>query len=299
MSNRSRISVASASALLILVAGGFVYLRGTSTPVAVDDAVERFRASTPAPTAASNAGEQDEPGGPDAAERPAGTPLAPISGAAAPPFPEAGIRPLPAEGVYVYATTGYDHVDALGGSRHDYPDETTITVRHGGCAFTERWDVLAERWDERESCRTPGGDRLHRVTSYHSFFRQGDTRTLDCQGFTYPASAEPGDTWTTSCTGAGDEEDEATFVVTTLRAVGWETVEVAGRQLETLHVRADSEITGEQQGESHRDVWGSRELGIVLRERASVRSESTQPAIGKVTYTEEYEIRLTSLEPRT
>lgn len=292
MSHRIRILVASLASLVVLVAGGFVYLRGGSTAVPVDEAVERFRDATPAPTPTFTAQPTDgEPTAPGATGRTAAAP-APTSSTAV-EGPAGGTRPLPPEGVYVYATTGYDHVTALGGSSHTYPDETTITVRHGGCAFTERWDVLAERWDERESCRTPGGDTLHRVTSHHEFFRQGDTRTFSCQGFTYPLAATPGETWEARCS------SDTTSVVTTLRAVGWEMVEVAGRQLETLHVRADTQITGEQQGESHRDVWGSRDLGIVLRERAQVRSVSTQPTIGEVTYTEEYEIRLTSLEPRT
>lgn len=290
MSRRTRIVVASVAALVVLVAGGFVYIRGGSTPVPVNRAVDRFRAATPAPTPTPDLPASESTRGMTAAAPHASAaPQAARDGGSAP----SSTRPLPPEGVYVYATTGYDHVTVLGGSRHTYPDETTITVRHGGCGFTERWDVLAERWDERESCRTPGGDTLHRVTSYHEFFRQGDSRTFACEGFTYPVGAKPGDTWTTRC------ESDTTVATTTLRAVGWETVEVAGQRLETLHVHATTGIDGEQQGESQRDVWGSTDNGLVLRERAMIRSVSNQPAVGEVTYTESFEIRLTSLEPRT
>lgn len=290
MTRRSRLATIGTCFAIIFVAGGFVYLRGGSTPLPVDQAVERFRAATPAPKTSADPGDQRRSAqSADVSVSAAGA----ANDEAAPTSAPSAVRPLLPEGVYVYATTGHDEVDVLGGNGHTYPDETTITVRHAGCGVTERWDVLDERWDERESCRTAGGDVLLRVTSYHEFFRQGDTRTLSCDGYTYPAGAQPGDTWSARCA------TDTTVASTTLRAVGWETVEVGGQKLRTLHVRADTKLSGEQQGESHRDVWGSQDAGLVLRERASVRSQSRQPAVGAVTYTEEFEIRLKSLEPRT
>jgi hypothetical protein len=200
---------------------------------------------------------------------------------------------LPPVGVYVYTTTGEDDVDVLGGSRHDYPAQTTITVRHAGCGLTERWDVLKERWDERESCRSGQGDLLRRVTSYHEFFRHGDERTLRCDGFTSPAGVKPGASWISKC------RTDTMSATTTLRAIGFETVDVGGKHLRALHIRADTKLSGEQQGGSHRDVWGSQDNGLVLLERATVDSDSTQPVFGKTHYHERYEIKLTSTTPRT
>jgi hypothetical protein len=194
--------------------------------------------------------------------------------------------------VYVYATTGDDDVDILGGSKHVYPSRTTITVRHNGCALVERWDVLKERWDERESCRTSGGDALRRLASYHEFFRHGDTRTFECSGFSYPAGDAPGTSWTVNCRSGN------VMTVTRLTAVAWEDVVVAGTHVRTLHVHASTRLTGEQQGTSERDVWGSSTNGLVLRERARVDTDSTQPVFGKTHYHEQYEIRLTSLTPQ-
>jgi hypothetical protein len=130
-----------------------------------------------------------------------------------------------------------------------------------------------------------------RVTSYHQFFRQGDQRTLRCDGFTYPTGARPGDKWTMRCA------SETTKATSTLRAVGYEDVVVNGKPLRALRVRVDTTVSGEQTGKGHRDVWGAQESGLVLRERSFLRSESVQPAIGRVTYHEEYELRIKSLTP--
>lgn len=288
MSKRSSIVTGISAALVLFLAAGSIYLRGGSTPVPLTDAVERYRSATPLPQAATK---QERSTAQRERERPT-TESETVDPTSDEPIADPA-RPLPPEGVYAYATEGHDEVDILGGNRHTYPDETTITVRQAGCGTIERWDALDERWDERESCHEEGGDTLARVTSYHEFFRHGDERTLVCDGYTYPSGAQPGDSWTTTC------ETPNTKAVTALRAVEFEGVEVGGRTVRTLHVRADTVLSGEQKGESHRDVWGSSENGIVLKETAMIESESVQPGFGTVTYTESYEIRLKSLQPKT
>jgi hypothetical protein len=274
---------------ILLIAVGFASLRGASTPVDVGTVVERFRAAKTRPLRSAPSGQKRvksiESTQRSATGRTAAyTPMDAKS--------ESRRRPIPAEGVYVYATTGGDDVDVLGGSRHTYPAETTITVSHGGCGFVERWDALAERWDERESCQTPQGDMLRRTTSYHEFFGHGDERTLVCDGFTYPAAVQPGSSWTMRCA------SENTTAVITLTAVGFEDVDVAGTAVRCVHVRAEEKIGGEQDGTGVRDVWGSEEFGIEVRERSTLTSYSNQPVFGRTRYHESYEIRLNSLEPR-
>jgi hypothetical protein len=194
--------------------------------------------------------------------------------------------------VYVYATRGGDEVDVLGDSRHTYPSETTVTVRRAGCGFVERWDALAERWDERESCRTVQGDTLRRTTSHHEFFGRGDTRTLRCDGFTYPAAAQPGARWSMRCA------SQNTTAESTLTAVGWEDVDVGGVLVKTLHVHVSTKISGEQEGTTVRDVWGSVDTGVAVREHATLTSHSNQAVFGRTRYHEEYDIRLKTLQPR-
>lgn len=287
MSRRSRWAVLVAAMSIACLAGGFVYLRGGSTPVPVGSAVERFRArgstvveleaDAPSPTeveASQAIGPQVRvPASVEVARGPTG-------------------RPRPAEGVYVYATTGGDEVDVLGGSRHTYPAQTTITVRHAGCGLVERWDALEERWDERESCRRPGGDTLKRMTSFHEFFGHADQRTLHCTGFTYPAGFQPGASWVSRCA------SENTTAESKLTAVGWEDLDVAGEPVRTMHVHVETKLSGEQVGTSVRDVWGSSETGLVIREHTKLESFSNQPVFGRTRYREEYDIRAMSLEPR-
>jgi hypothetical protein len=100
--------------------------RDTSTEVAVDAVVDEFRAATtdgPATTA-------------PATTAPATS--APVETT----HPAAPSRRLPSPGVYVYATTGSESVDALAGTDHDYPAETTITVLRAGCGVVLRWVAL-------------------------------------------------------------------------------------------------------------------------------------------------------------
>lgn len=286
MSVRWRWAALGVALVIATVATGFVYLRGGSTPVSVDSAVERFRGRGDAVTAVERATPQPPVGAKTHAARDASAPAVVESAST-----ERG-RPMPAEGVYVYATTGGDEVNVLGGSRHEYPPETTVTIRHGGCGVIERWDALEERWDERESCRTSQGDRLKRMTSFHEFYGRADERTMHCTGFTYPAGFEPGQTWTSTCA------SDATKATTTLTAVGWEDVDVDGVMVRAVRVQAKTTVSGDQEGTSERDVWGAADRGLVLRERVTLTTYSNQPVFGRTRYHEAYEIRLTSLEPR-
>jgi hypothetical protein len=288
MTRRSGWAAIIASLSVLLIAVGFTFLRSSSTPVDVGTAVERFRAAKTVPVRSEQAIRVEQHSSVAVGTHPSreADPRRSVTAVA----PKG--RPLPAEGVYVYATTGGDDVDVLGGSRHQYPDETTVTVRHNSCGFVERWDALDERWDERESCRTAAGDELHSTTSHHEFFGKGDTRTLRCSGLTYPAGAEPGDAWTLRCASA------STSAVIQMSAVAWENVDVAGTAVRTLHVHAVEKISGDQVGSGVRDVWGSRETGIVIRERSEMTSYSNQPVFGRTRYHEAYEVKLRSLEAR-
>lgn len=283
------------AAAIALLAGGLIVLRGGSTPVPVDDVVHRYRAGPTAPPSAATASPRGT--GPAEASPPdAQRGVAPsVQRRAGAPAGEASTRPRPAEGVYLYDTEGGESVDVFGGSRHTYPDTTTITVTHTGCGSIERWDALEERWDERETCRRPDGDHLVRVTSFHRFFSQSDERTMRCEGLVYPAGAQPKDSWTTVC--RGDEGDARS----TGRAIGIEELEVDGVTVRTLHVRVTTNVDASsdgQTGRSSRDVWASLDTGIVILERAEVDTTGREPVVGDVRYTESYEIRLRSLEPR-
>ncbi len=290
VSPRLHVAAGTAAMSVIAIAVGVFYLRGGSSPVDVAEAVERFRTTTTSVT-------PETPTQPDRAAPVRETaelhakPSAAPDAAADSPVRSVG-RPRPPEGVYVYATRGGDEVDVLGGSRHTYPSETTVTIRHAGCGLVERWDALDERWDERETCQTPNGDALKRFTSFHEFFRHADERTYECDYLAYPIGAKRGDSWTGRCV-SGES-----IVKQTGRAIGFETLVVDGVRVNALHVRVDVTLTGEQEGTGVREVWGDRETGLSILEKATTTSYSTQPVFGRTRYHEKVEIRLTSLQPR-
>ena len=131
----------------------------------VDEAVERFRSST---TVAGS--------GPTVATNPTTTVAAttiPASTTTLPP------RTTPTLGVYVYATTGDEAIDALTGVHHTYPAQTTITVVPGGCGVQLRWAPLVERYEQWDECPSPdGGLATHRLHQLPHVLQPGRGRLL-------------------------------------------------------------------------------------------------------------------------
>jgi hypothetical protein len=105
----------------------------------------------------------------------------------------AAAEALPVAGVYRYATEGGEEVDALGGTRHDYPLETTITVTPTDCGVRFRWDALEERYEVWELCGTGGALSIVEYTSFHRFFGQPDRQHYACAvaGEVLPATIAP------------------------------------------------------------------------------------------------------------
>lgn len=258
---RRWIVAAVAAALVVVVAGGvWSYLHPGTSPVPVRDAIDRFR--------------KDD----------AGSPIAEA---------EAAER-LPEPGVYVYATTGFERLDALGGSRHAYPAQTTMTVERNGCGIRERWAPLEQRWQEYQRCWRGGGQALLADTGHHEFFRQSATRTFACEDGVWllPPEADIGSTWTKRC-------HNADGIDTTRRGrvVGSPTIRVGGKDVRTIHVRYDDIITGASEGTAALDWWVDQRTGLTVRivQRVDTRNDSP---IGRVGFHDEYRLALTSTTPQ-
>ncbi len=113
------------------------------TPVAVADAVHRFRSTELSGTA--------HRGGPDI-------------------------------GVYVYATDGWERVSSANITHH-YPARTTLTVTDTTCGLRIRWDGLAGRWAQWDLCRTASGWHLEHYVDAHKFLYVQDIHEYTCAGF--------------------------------------------------------------------------------------------------------------------
>jgi hypothetical protein len=299
--------VIAISSVLVFVAGTGVLLthsRDGATPLSAADALSRFRTSataarqvdpaarTDATMTASTAGRSASPTATVSATAPEGrTSERPTPSTAAPP---ADADPLPADGVYLYNTTGSEEVDILGGAHHDYPAQTTITVQRAGCGLVTRWDAIRERWDERRSCLVDRRQDVREVIQYHEFFGTADERHFTCDpgSFDRPADETPGATWTVRC--ATDD----TVATTTLTLVGVESVDVGGQSVEALHVRSVTSVDGATKGTQRFESWLLRTNGLLVR-RVSTNDSISNSPFGKTHYREHYELRLTSLQPQT
>jgi hypothetical protein len=241
-----------------LLLGGFFKLRDRAVPVTVAQALADFR-------------EQGEASEPSANET----------------------SSLQQEGVYVYTTTGFENVDALAGARHPYPAQTTITVTQEGCGLRTVWRPLEQRTDDGITCIQ--GDRLlaARFVTAHEFFQKKDRRDFRCAAATLlmPVRPAAGQTWTMHC------RSEDTTSVSRGQVIGIEDLDIGGRMVSTVHVRLVSTLRGGSNGTRTADAWLLPSNGLMVRTIARARI-SARSVLGNVHYAEDYEMNLTSLEPR-
>lgn len=239
------------------------FFNDKATPLTTDAALERYRSSTVAATTTTVATEA---------------------------------QTLPTTGVYRYATVGRESIDALDGTEHIYPDETTITFAAVGCGVEMRWDALVERRDIWNLCITEAGIELQpNGDAYHVFFGQEEIEPIECDRSVVliptgaddaPASSEP---VPLTCTIGGDPWLPV-----------WQVLErhvrtVEGVSVEVQHVRMT--VTDEDEFSEHIILdWYLDEHGLLIA--AELTKETlADTVLGGVTYKESYTLDLVSLAP--
>lgn len=199
--------------------------------------------------------------------------------------------PVP-EGVYVYRTEGLEKTDALTGVTHRYPRHSTITVTGDPCGVRMRWDVLEGRSTTWTYCLTAEGWEIASQAERHTFFGRTERTTYACtETPVRPAGDRPGTSFPVSCATGSSEERGAGHVV------GRETVQVAGRPVETVHLRKRTSFSGEIRGRATHDVWLARTSGVPVR-LVMVSQTTNDSPVGDVHYDEDVSLRLVSLAPR-
>jgi hypothetical protein len=274
MRDKSRLWRSLSLLVVAVLAIGFIgwrlLLRDTTTPIDVAAAVESFGESGAAgPTSASQ-----------------GTPQTSETGSA-------GAAPVP--GVYVYDTTGSEGVDALAGTRHDYPAVTTITVEPAGCGTTYRWLPLKERRDEWTLCRQDSGLVLVEYNVFHRFFGQDSLLEYTCneEAVLVAGVSGTGATRTATCTTGIERE-----VLTITEAPG-ASVQIGGKPVDAVEVEIAVALSASDDnvnGNGITTVWFDMETGLILKWVQSETSTADSP-IGAVDYDETFELVLQSLEP--
>ena len=256
-----------------------VWFRDHARAVAVADAVERFRstATTSAVADLSSSASVDSA----SIVEPTATATATVS-------PIAQIVP----GVYRYRTAGGERIDAVGGTSHEYPAETALTVTTSGCGVWLRWDLLQERREEWQLCATDQGVALQPVGSvYHEFFGVGETEQLRCdRAVVLVPSSEIAPPVALDCMLA----DLAWLPV--WEVLGRDTVDVGGVDVDAWHVRMT--IVDDDDYPEHTTIdWWLAASGLPLRMTSTTSSTSASDLVGDVHYDEEYVAELVSLEP--
>lgn len=304
-------------ALELFAACGVVLLHAndTSDPLTTDAAVEAFRAarerraasaettadraaplpSTDAPPSVPPSAESQTDHAARAPDPASPTASIPQSGGGHPADAAPTATDVrPAEGVYLYDTIGHERLDALGGARHDYPAQTSVSVRYDGCGLRERWQPLKDRYDERSVCTSPVGHAIEWYESSRAFFGQTDTRRLRCDegAIAFSTEAPAGTEYRHRCT---DPDTDARNVVTVLPD---EDLTIDGRLVRARRVRSVSDVTGDSRAHSEIDSWVHPDTGLTLRRESRLDGTSAGPS-GEVRYHEEYTMHLRSLTPRT
>lgn len=286
----------TAGVLVLLVVASAVVahrLNDDVNEVSIDDAIADFGQSQQSPslpgsvdsTPVTRASSAPADSSDDTAE------AGPSSTAA---FAGAGGFELPAAGVYQYAATGGESVDALGGANHAYPAVTAIIVRPAGCGVEVSWMPFEERREWWVVCPIDGGLVSTTYGSEHEWFNTSDTTTLTCatEAWLVPPADAPADALMATCTGDGLTETR------TLTVVGPTTVDVGGERVDAVEVRIDMTTTGSTNGTSSRSLVLHAGTGLPLRWADDVANTTGTP-IGDVRYTEAFTLELSSLEPRT
>lgn len=238
--------------LAVAIAGVWLaVLRDTAEPVTVGEAVDSFRGET-APSPAES--------------------------------------PIP-EGVYVYATAGFEKTDALTGVTHRYPKRSTITVRATDCGVSLLWRALKGRTTEWVYCTTPDGWELASQDERHTFFGRTEPTTYVCKSHPIRPAPNSVTNWSVACSTETSEERGVGVVV------GREPVRVGGRTVSAEHVRRTSTFSGEIRGSSRYDLWFDSKSGVPVRIVMVSRTTNDSP-VGDVHYEERVTLRLTSLTPR-
>jgi len=168
----------------------------------------------------------------------------------------------PASGVWTYRASG-DETVGIGPVTIDrpLPAEAQIVVRPAPKGF---WRTVALSEEHVEASRlrvTPKGEYLEeRVTSVKvTGLGRDDREKLVPPPLVYPSSIEPGDTWTERYM-----MDEVR-VVTRVRVVEAETVDVGGTPIRAVVIDKRGKVSGPLAGIRDDRIWWSPELKMPVR----------------------------------
>jgi len=206
---------------------------------------------------------------------------------------EAGERPEP--GTYTYTGSGEESVDALGGSKHTFPDEIAAVVEldaEDDCRWTSNVIYIKQHVEERRFCTKGTVMTDLGFTRKIEFFNQLQTTgfTCDDDAERLRADSQEGDTWSWTCS-----EGIATTSKYTTTFLGKETLTVGGEQIDTFHTRVVSKQSGDANGTDTSEFWLA-DTGFAVKFTADL-DVRTKSVLGDTHFKERASYALTSLVP--
>jgi hypothetical protein len=212
----------------------------------------------------------------------------------------------PHQGVYSYSGTASEHVSLPPKSRNEGPGAMpgTVTYQADGC-WVARVDYSQTHWQSATYCPRQGALVQVGTAGWYKWdfvaFSISDTSTYTCAvpKVVIPADAAPGVRNSFSCTGTNAPLDTGPVTMTgSTEVVGLETVTVAGRAMQALHVRETDTFSGGQTGTNVADTWFSTVDALPLRQRWTTEVQTPSP-VGTSTMTGQSTVTLSSLTSRS
>jgi hypothetical protein len=199
--------------------------------------------------------------------------------------------PIP-QGVYVYATSGYEKTDALTGVGHRYPRRSTITVAGTPCGMTLTWRVLKGRSTVWTFCVTREGWELRTQDERHTFFGRTETTTYTCENTPIRPAPPTVRSWSVSCS-TGDAQETGVA-----RVVPDRILRIRDALYPVLHVRKATTFAGAIRGSARYDFWFHRRLAIPPLRIVMISRTTNDSPVGDVHYDEDVRLTLLSFRPR-
>lgn len=192
-------------------------------------------------------------------------------------------------GTFSYTTKGSEQTN-IPGTQREFPSTTKITNKRKACGVASTWKPVPEHVQTQVLC--PSGDGI-KVTSYRttiSFYGVSSGEDFTCSGpsYVYQPAVAAGHVWKFKC------KAPDAVAVQTSRVVGYDTIDVGGTTVRTLHVHVDTKLHGNSSGRSSQDYWIATSKPILVKEQGTVAASQRN-----VNYTESYSLALKSLSPKT
>jgi hypothetical protein len=208
----------------------------------------------------------------------------------------------PAPGVYEYTGTGTEKLSLPPLSQGEGPSIPGTVTLDGANCWIFRIDYSTHHWQTWQYCLhngdlwEAGGQTWQlwsigplQVTNLSTFHCAPGTMAL-------PASASPGERWTSRCTGTNTSVKGQTITAGPYQFVGLVTMSVGGTPVRAAHFLRARTDSGAQRGTERADVWFSISTGLPLRLQQDIKV-TTATAFGTSIYTQVGVLSLVSLVP--